>query len=152
MVSAEVRAPLDVHPDQHVTYLLAKVSHVMALQVDRALDEVGLSLVQFSALVHVGRAPGMSVADLARALQTSPQSARLLAKRLEDAGLLVRGDPRPGLPLPLHLTATGREALLAAAPRATAAEARVLDQLDSGLLDQTRLVLEKLLHLASDDG
>jgi len=58
----------------HLTYQLAKAEHLLEQRLDHALGEVGLTLRQFTVLAHVGRAPGMSRADVARLLLTTPQA------------------------------------------------------------------------------
>ncbi|HTF46920.1 MAG TPA: helix-turn-helix domain-containing protein, partial [Pseudonocardia sp.] len=58
----------------HLTYQLAKAEHLLEQRLDHALGEVGLTLRQFTVLAHVARAPGMSRADVARLLLTTPQA------------------------------------------------------------------------------
>ena len=105
--------PIDVN---HLTYRLAKAEHLLEQRLDHALDEVGLTLRQFTVLAHVGRTPGLSRADVARLLLTTPQAVGGLVQRLVTAGLIQRAASSPGLPIGLTLTAAGEHALHRAAP------------------------------------
>lgn len=136
---------IDVHPDEHVTYLMAKVGHLLERRVDEAVGEAGLTLRQFSALAHIARRPGLSSSDLARALLTSPQAVNTLVARLIAAGLIDKALSRPRQPLVLTVTDIGMEALRRAAPLATHAEAAALATLEAHELTATRRTLERLL-------
>lgn len=118
---------LHIDPDAHLTYLLAKVSHHLQVQLDAALQrEAGLSLTQFSALAHIRRCGEITLSELARTLLTSPQAAGTLAARLVRDGHVRRGSEGPGLPVRLTLTAAGTAALSIAAGVATNAEDEAL--------------------------
>lgn len=114
---------LQIDPDAHLTYLLAKVSHHLQVQLDAALQrDAGLSLTQFSALAHIRRCGEITLSDLARTLLTSPQAAGTLAARLVRDGHVLRSSEGPGLPVRLTLTTAGTGALRIAADVATHAE------------------------------
>lgn len=143
---------VDVGPDQHLTYVLAKVAHLLERRLDQALasDCGGLTLRQFSALVHIARSPGLTTADLARALLTSPQAVGTLVQRLRSAGLIERTTSRAGRSVGLALSPQGLDALTDAAPLATATEAAVLTELDTDELATTERTLRRLLDRLGD--
>ncbi len=136
----------DARPDEHFTYLLAKVEHLLERRLDQALASVELTLRQFSALVHIARTPGLSSADLARALLTSPQAVNTLVSRLRAAGLVERADGPARQPLALTVSTAGLDALRRAAPIATAAEADAIKGVDPADLATTQSVLGWLLE------
>ena len=153
----EVWLGVDVGPDDHLTYLLARVAHLLERRVERALTtygagrtSTGLTLRQLSALVHIARAPGLSTADLARALLTSPQAVGTLVQRLETAALIQRLPDRPGLRVALRATPAGITALTRAAPIATTAERVALANLDAADLATTEQTLRQLLDQLGD--
>lgn len=129
---------------------MAKVGHLLERRIDEALQRKGLTLRQFSALVHVARSPGLSSSDLARLLLTTPQAVNTLVARLVAAGLLHRAETRSRQPLVLTLTATGLQVLQDAATIATEAEAAALAQLDRADVAQTERTLRTLLDCLRD--
>jgi DNA-binding MarR family transcriptional regulator len=148
---------VDVRPDEHLTYLMAKVEHLLERRIDDAVGQVGLTLRQFSALAHIGRRPGLSSSDLARALLITPQAVNTLVARLIAAGLVDKAPSRSRQPLVLALTDTGLDALLRAAPLATRAEATALAHLTTTELETIHRTLLRLLehlteHQATADG
>lgn len=141
---------LDVRPDDHLTYLMAKVGHLLERRLDLALHHEGLTLRQFSALAHIGRTPGLSSAALARLLLTTPQAVGSLVQRLAVIGLLHRSPGAPGAPIALTLTSRGGEILQRAAAVATAAEADALAALPPKDLATTQATLRNLLSVLGD--
>lgn len=141
--SAEVQ--LDVQPDRHLTYLIAKVSQKLQLTLDRALAPQGVTLTQFSALAHIARRPGISNADLAKALLITPQATATLVRRLIDAALVERPTAGPGLACNIRLSPLGLQRLQSAEEVAVAAEEQALSTVPSA--EQARLtkVLRGLL-------
>lgn len=133
-------------PDRHLSYVMAKVSHQLELAIDRALSGQGITLTQFSALAHIARSPGLSGADLARALLTTPQATATLVRRLIDANLVQRPDVAPGLAGALRLSTRGRRKLTRAERIATDAEEQALSALSTA--EQRRLTAT-LGHLAA---
>jgi DNA-binding MarR family transcriptional regulator len=80
--------------------------------MDAALQEVGVSLVQWDALRAIATAPGASAHDLAVMTFQSDQSFGTLATRLIARGLVER-TPGHGRRLEHALTDAGTEALTA---------------------------------------
>jgi DNA-binding MarR family transcriptional regulator len=132
-------------PDEHLSYLIAKVSHQLGIAIDRALTSHGITLTQFSALAHIARSPGLSSAALARALLTTPQATTTLVGRLISAGLAQRTELGAGLAVSIHLTPHGLRTLYRAEKTATNAE-----KLAVGALSNTELrcLTKSLGHLS----
>jgi len=141
---------LDVRPDKHLTYLMAKVEHLLERRIDKAVGQVGLTLRQFSALAHIARRPSLSSSDLARALLITPQAVNTLVTRLLGAGLIDKAATSPRQPLVLTLTDAGLDVLRRAEPLATAAEAAALECLEPEEVAATSAVLLRLLERLSD--
>ncbi len=92
--------------------LLAMGLAVKRLQVrhhraaDRALAELGISLVQWDALRHISQNPVASLHDLAQLTFQTDQSFGALAQRMEARGLIERV-PGPGRAVRHRLTEKG---------------------------------------------
>ncbi len=136
---------VDVNPDRHITYLVAKVSNRLQRELDRALQAVGLTLIQFSALAHIARRPDLSNADLARALLTSPQATTTLVSRLVKHGLVQRTTPSRGKVSAVRLSEAGMRKLEAAERIAVAAEQRAWRSVPARQQDNISVALERLL-------
>jgi len=73
-----------------IGYLLVQAHHAFANAMEAALRSSGLSRAQFGTLSVVVRQPGLSAADLARAVMVTPQAINLLITSLERNGLVER--------------------------------------------------------------
>lgn len=143
---------MDVGPDESLTYLMAKVEHLLERRLDVALAEHGLTLRQFSVLTEVGRTLGLSSAGLSQRLLISRQAVNTLVQRLLTAGLISKGPSRATQALVLTLTDAGLEACQRATPRATEAEAASLGALEPAEVDAARQTLQRILtHLSDHD-
>jgi DNA-binding MarR family transcriptional regulator len=100
------------HPDDLLAWTIVRAGHVVGRRFWSALDEVGLNPVQFGVLLQLDLSPGMSNAEIARAVLITPQSMSELMASLEAQGL-VRRDSPPGRGhrVPARLTAAGRQRL-----------------------------------------
>jgi DNA-binding MarR family transcriptional regulator len=76
--------------------------------LDKALAEIGITLVQWDALRHLGQQPDASLHDLAQLTFQSDQSFGALAGRLIERGLIERV-PGPGRAVRHRLTSKGEE-------------------------------------------
>ncbi len=100
---------------ESVGYALKKASAALRSAMDQALRPLDLTVPQYACLEVLQQRPGLSGAELARAVFVSRQSTNLVLKGLEDRGLLTRPPaPGHGKALPTELTPAGREQLLAA--------------------------------------
>ncbi|RFA10487.1 MarR family transcriptional regulator [Subtercola boreus] len=118
--------------------------------MDLALQDVGVSLVQWDALRAIDRMPGASGHDLAVATFQSDQAFGTLANRLHDRGLIAR-TPGRGRRIEHALTDDGRQVL----HDGHAIAGGVLTELFSSLGEADRATLLQLLQksaLAARDG
>ena len=129
-----------------IGYLLVQAHHAFAGAMDSALRTSGLSRAQFATLSVVVRQPGLSSADLARAVMVTPQAANLLVAALQRDGLIERRPhPTHGRILEIHPTAEGERRLVQAYPRVIELE----DRITSGTsADRLAVIKQWLVHTA----
>ena len=103
-------------PRGGVGHLLVQAHHAFASAMEAALHDSGLTWsAEFGTLSVVVAEPGLSAADLARAVMVTPQAVNLLVNGLERDGLVERSPhPTHGRILEIHPTAEGRRCLRAA--------------------------------------
>lgn len=104
-------------PNGPIGYLLRQTVHAFNTAMEDGLRGYGLTSPQFGALFVLDQEPGLSAADVARAMGTTPQAANVLVAGMERAGL-VRREPHPthGRILEVHPTDEGRRRFRAARP------------------------------------
>ena len=117
-------------------YLLRQLVHAFHTAQEQGLRAYGLTSPQFGALYVLEQEPGLSSADLARAMGVTPQAANLLVAAMERDGL-VRRSPHPthGRVLETYPTETGLQRLHDATPFVQELEARLVDGLDPARRD-----------------
>jgi DNA-binding MarR family transcriptional regulator len=81
-------------PSGPTGYLLRQLIHAFHTTQEQGLRPYELSSPQFGALFVLDHEPGLSSADLARAMGVTPQAANLLVVAMERDGL-VRREPHP---------------------------------------------------------
>lgn len=92
--------------------------------VAEALAAHGLSVAQFGSLILIEEEPGLSVAELARKVSSTRQSANEMLTGLERAGLVERHPhPTDRRAQQVFMTEAGRARLLAATPDVITVEA-----------------------------
>lgn len=138
-------AILESRPEDHLAYLLARVHHRVQQAMDRALRGVDITPTQFYALAHIAQSPGLSSAELARGLMTTPQAVATLVKRLITAGVVEREQAGRGLAGAMRLTSTGQAKLRGAATVAVAAEKAALSSISVADQKHVRTTLQALL-------
>jgi DNA-binding MarR family transcriptional regulator len=110
----------------HIGYLLVQAHHAFAGAMEIALRSSGLSRAQFGTLSVVVRQPGLSAADLARAVMVTPQAINLLVTSLERDGFIERRPhPTHGRILEVHPTKEGIRRLDQAYPAVIELEDRI---------------------------
>src|SRR3954454_19256530 len=100
-----------------IGYLLRQTIHAFDSAMENGLREHGLTSPQFGALFVLEAEPGLSGADVARAMGTTPQAANVLVAGMEDDGLVLR-EPHPthGRILEIYPTDEGLRRFKAARP------------------------------------
>ena len=113
-------------------YLLRQTIHAFNTAMERGLRRYRLTSPQYGALFVLAAEPGLSAADLARAMGTTPQAANLLVNGMEREGL-VRRQPHPthGRILELYATDEGERRFRAARPFITKLEHQMCEGLDA---------------------
>lgn len=97
-------------------FLLRKLTRRVTQTYDQALAPAGLTITQYSMLVHLARGEGGSVTALASRMGMERTTLVRNLKPLVAAGWARYGERRAGKPAALELTAAGRTRLRSAAP------------------------------------
>lgn len=125
-------------PADRIGYLLWQTAHLVGREISAALEPFDLTPAQFGALVHTGREPGVSAAELARRVNVTPQSIQSALRPLIERGWLERR------PHPVHrrvlgnfLTEAGIEGAEQAGDAVSGADRRIVSALDG--VDEERL-------------
>jgi DNA-binding MarR family transcriptional regulator len=109
--------------DGHIGYLLRQAWRVLLGAMETDLRPHGLTPYQYGALSVLARSPGASGADLARAVNITPQAMNGVLVTLEREALIERRPhPTHGRILQATLTAEGQRRLEAANPTVRALE------------------------------
>lgn len=103
--------------DAVAAWTVVRAARELARRLAEELEPLGLSPVEFGALVQLAAGDELNQAELARAVGVRPQSMAALVGGLETRGLVERGAaPGRGRASRLHLTRDGRELLADAWP------------------------------------
>ncbi|MFS0731868.1 MarR family transcriptional regulator [Curtobacterium sp. 1P10AnD] len=103
--------------DAIAAWTVIRAARTLARRLGDVLAPLGLSPVEFGALVQLAAGEQLTQAELARAVGIRPQSATTLVGALADRGLLDRGSERGrGRPSRITLTSAGRALLAEAFP------------------------------------
>ena len=112
----------------HIGFLLVQAWHTFSAAMDTALRPHDLTSPQYGVLSVLARDPGLSGADLARALCTTPQAANEVLATLERKRMIERRPhPTHGRILQATLTDEGQRQLQSADPAVRALEAAIED-------------------------
>ena len=117
--------------------------------MERALDDLGVTVPQFFVLTMLGAYPGISGADVARLALLTPQTVSVIMNNLEKVGAIAR-TPHPvhGRIQTIALTDAGRTLLAGCKARAT----KVDEDLRAGLTPEEEQVVRRwLVSLASPE-
>ena len=128
---------------QVVGRLLKRVQYRNHRAMDRALADIGTTLVQWDALRVISEQPNSPAHALAVATFQSDQSFGTLATRLESQGL-IRRTPGKGRVVEHRLTAAGEKMLLAGAAVARDVAARAFAALSKAELAKLHELLLRL--------
>jgi DNA-binding MarR family transcriptional regulator len=134
-----------VEPEGFLGYRLVRVAQGLEARFKAALAVFELSPRQFSVLAVLVERPEVTVAEIARAVLTTPQSMAALTEGLEAQGLVVRGGPRRrGVAAPLAPTAEGRDLVARATPAVLEMEREVFAGLPHDRMQGLRSALAAL--------
>jgi DNA-binding MarR family transcriptional regulator len=115
------------------------------LALNQALSPLGLSIVQWDALRHIGNRPDASLHELAQLTFQSGQSFGTLASRMIERGLIERVDG-PGRAVHHRLTAKGASLRAAGAQIVQEVLARSFATLSAAQLATFDGILRQLLE------
>jgi|SRR4051812_3632244 DNA-binding MarR family transcriptional regulator len=116
--------------EESVGYVLKQAAAALRAAMDTTLRPWGLTVPQYACLEVLGQRPGLSNAELARAVFVTRQAMNGVLRGLQDRGLVTRPATAPkGRALPTQLTPTGRERLHAASTAVRAVEKQMLTRL-----------------------
>lgn len=123
--------------DRSVGYTLKRAAGTLRTAMDNILRPLDLTVPQYSCLEVLSQRPGLSNAELARAVFVTRQSMNLVLRGLQDRGLLTRPTIAPhGRALPSWLTPLGHEQLHAASAAVRTVEVQMLTLLTAAQRDR----------------
>ncbi|EHR50594.1 transcriptional regulator [Saccharomonospora marina XMU15] len=123
--------------DEAVGYALKRAASALRAAMDAALRPLDLTVPQYSCLEVLSQQPGLSNAELARAVFVTRQSMNLVLRGLQVRGLIARPTTAPhGRALPSQLTPAGRKQLRAASAAVRAVEQRMLTSFSAAQQDR----------------
>jgi DNA-binding MarR family transcriptional regulator len=135
--------------DQPLGYLLSRVMNALRVEVTAAvLDPLDVAFPQYLCMRVLSKYPGHSNADLARALDVSPQAMNMVVRGLQDRGLVTRPASVPsGRSLPAQLTREGEDLLKRTDAGVRAAERKLM----TNLTDQEQRDFKRILAALGSD-
>jgi len=138
--------------DGRIGFLLFQAQQAFGTAMEKVLrDAGGLTRSQFGALSVIVRRPGLSAADLARAMLVTPQAANLIVSGLEADGLVKkRPSVAHGFFLELPRPPRGVRFVDAAYPLVTALEDRIAEPLSARKLAEVKRWLVDVAVAMSD--
>lgn len=126
-----------------------RVSAALRSEIAEALAPLNLPFPQYVCMRVLSENPGWSNADLARAIDVTPQSMNTVLKALQDAGLVSRPDTvDSGRARPAQLSRSGVALLQQADVQAREAEERLLSGISAR---QRRDFFQTLRDIAGED-
>src|SRR5690348_5828955 len=132
--------------DQPLGYLLSRAMFALKADVTAAvLDPLDVAFPEYLCMRVLAKFPGHSNADLARALNVSPQAMNMVLRGLEERRLVARpANVSSGRSLPAQLTREGEELLKATDAGVRAAELRLMVNLTDEQRDEFKRTLSTL--------
>lgn len=135
-------------PDKSLGFLLYEVSRLMRRDFDARSKELGLTQVQWRAIVHIARQEGCNQAVLADQLEIKPITLTRMIDRLAEAGWVVRlPDQRDRRAVQLHLTDKVRPLFKAMHEEFIRIRAKALQGISEEQLD---VLLESLVKMKAN--
>ena len=134
--------------ERQVCFALAVASRTVIALYRPLLEPMGLTHPQYLVMLALWEESPLRVADLAERLSLEPATLSPLLKRLEAAGMVVRGrDPRDDRALAVSLTERGTDARR----QAERVPAAIMERLGMGIgeLSDLRDTLTRLIEAAA---
>lgn len=135
--------------EERILYLVARAERAMHVQLDRQLEQFGLSITGYSVLRLLRDEPGLSASELARRSLISQQAGSRLVERLVRMELIERGDA-DGRKQRLRLTKKASPLLRVAEKRIGMWEERTREVLGVQMIGDLQLGLKKFLAVFED--
>ncbi|NGP89501.1 MarR family winged helix-turn-helix transcriptional regulator [Fodinibius halophilus] len=133
--------------DKRLGYIIKRTQQLLRLQMDGALDTVGLTTPQYAALSILEEDEGLSNAELARRCFVTPQTMHKIVKGLEEKSYVRRqSDPTHGRKINTLLTSSGEEILQSGHEIVEDIETEMTQDLTKGEVAQTVKHLSKCIE------
>jgi len=143
----DTSSPIVSNLDDSPSHLLHRVLQIALDIYNAELGEGAVSQRQYAVLSALEGSGGLSQTDLVKATGIDRSTLADLVARMSAKGLLARErsstDGRANL---VQLTDAGRDALIEAAPKVAAADAKILELLSPPKRDSFVKLLRKLVH------
>ena len=136
------------NPDKSVGFLLYEVSRLMRRDFDARVKSLGLTQVQWRAIVHIARLEGCNQAVLADLLEVRPITLTRLVDRLAEIGWVERRpNYRDRRAVELHLTEKARPLLQTMREEFKLTRAKALQGINE---DQVGILLDTLIKMKAN--
>lgn len=114
-------------PEQSIGFLIYEVSRLIRRDFDGRVQSLGLTQVQWRAIVHIARQEGCNQTALAETLEIKPITLTRLLDRLVEAGWVVRQpDLKDRRAMQLYLTEQARPLLQTMQEKSTQTRQRAM--------------------------
>lgn len=114
-------------PEQSIGFLIYEVSRLIRRDFDGRVQSLGLTQVQWRAIVHIARQEGCNQTALAETLEIKPITLTRLLDRLVEAGWVVRQpDLKDRRAMQLYLTEQARPLLQTMQQKSTQTRQRAM--------------------------
>lgn len=134
--------------DEPLGYLLSRVMFVLKADAATVLAPLEVAFPEYLCMRALSKYPGQSNADLARALNVSPQAMNVVLRGLEERRLVARpASVASGRSLPAQLTREGGELVKRADAGVRAAD----DRLMANLSNEERYAFRRVLFALGSD-
>lgn len=129
-----------------VSYNLGRLDRLVHQQLGEALNEIGISVPQFTMLANLHQRGATANATLAARSFISPQAANQIVKVMEQQGWVQkRSDPNHGRLILIELTDEGQAIYRRCAEKAAVFEQKMLDGLPPETVIMLKATLKRLL-------
>lgn len=113
-----------------VAYLIGRLDRALRRHISEAVQPLGVTMQQYTALSVLARRSPQSNSQLAEKSLVSPQAANEMVKAMETKGLVERRpDPHHGRIIQIRMTEAGRRTLAECDRTVMALEGRMLESL-----------------------